>query len=141
MEGRLLNSTTVYLKWKPPPAPSLNGELQGYKVEVRSNNTDNKVDVVNVGTAPTLLLGNLTSGVSYSVRVAAATRAGIGPFSPPAMLRLDPVSQIVDSHQQRSGKFCCAVFSYTTNIFNFVGPSVLICAMGISLLKPGLWRF
>lgn len=101
MEARLLNSTAVYLKWKPPPAPSLNGELRGYKIEVRSNTTDSKTDILTVGTTPTLLLGNLTSGISYSVRVAATTRAGIGPFSPAAMLRLDPVSQIVDSHQQR----------------------------------------
>lgn len=101
MEARLLNSTAVYLKWKPPSAPSLNGELQGYKIEVRSNNSDSKTDIVAVGTTPTLLLGNLTSGISYSVRVAATTRAGIGPFSPPAVLRLDPVSQIIDSHQQR----------------------------------------
>lgn len=101
MEARLLNSTAVYLKWKPPSSPSLNGELQGYKVEVRSNNSDSKTDILTVGTTPTLLLGNLTSGVSYSVRVAATTRAGIGPFSPPAVLRLDPISQVIDSHQQR----------------------------------------
>lgn len=101
MEARLLNSTAVYLKWKPPPPQTLNGELQGYRIEVRSNNTDTKTDIVTVGTAPTLLLGNLTSGVSYSVRVAATTRAGVGPFSLPAVLRLDPVTQVVDSHQQR----------------------------------------
>lgn len=101
MEARLLNSTAVYLKWKPPPAPSLNGELQGYRIEVRSNNSDSKTDILTVGTTPTLLLGNLTSGVSYSVRVAATTRAGVGPFSPPAVLRLDPVSQVVDNHHQR----------------------------------------
>lgn len=101
MEARLVNSSTVYLKWKPPPAETLNGELNGFKIEIRANNSDNPTDVVSVGTTPTLLLGNLTSGVSYSIRVAAATRAGVGPFSVPATLRLDPVSQIVDNHQQR----------------------------------------
>lgn len=119
MEARLLNLTAVYLKWRPPPGPSLNGELQGYKVEVISNNTDSKTDVISVGTAPTLLLGNLTSGVSYSVRVAATTRAGVGPFSSPAVLRLDPVSQIVDSHQQRSDGFYKVIFQGNLDFFVF----------------------
>lgn len=107
MEALLLNSTAVYLKWKSPPAIALNGELQGYRVEVKANKSDSPLDTVTVGAAPTLLLGNLTAGVSYSVRVAATTRAGIGPFSIPAMLRLDPASRISDQHHQR----------YTINCF------------------------
>ncbi|KAF5269632.1 hypothetical protein FQR65_LT05971, partial [Abscondita terminalis] len=101
MEALLLNSTTVYLKWKGPPTASLNGDLQGYKVEVKANKSDAPLDSVTVGVNPTLLLGNLSTGVTYHVRVAATTRAGFGPFSVPAMLRLDPASRISDHHSQR----------------------------------------
>lgn len=101
MEALLLNATAVYLKWKPPPPLSLNGELQGYKVEVRANGSDGQLDTVNVGLSPTLLLGNLTAGITYTVRVAASTRAGLGPFSSFATLRLDPASSVVDNNSQR----------------------------------------
>lgn len=101
MEALLLNSTSVYLKWKSPTLPSLNGELQGYKIEIRSNYSENKISALTVGVSPSLLLGNLTAGVTYNIRVAAITRAGIGPFSPPATLRLDPASRVISHSNQR----------------------------------------
>lgn len=101
MEALLLNATAVYLKWKPPPPLTLNGDLHGYKVEVRANGSDSQLDSVGVGVSPTLLLGNLTAGITYTVRVAAATRAGVGPFSAFATLRLDPTSRVVDNNSQR----------------------------------------
>ncbi|XP_031355084.1 roundabout homolog 1-like [Photinus pyralis] len=101
MEALLLNSTAVYLKWRCPPLASLNGELQGYRVEVKANRSESQVETVTVGGTPTLLLGNLTTGITYHVRVAATTRAGVGPFSVPAMLRLDPASRVSDQHQQK----------------------------------------
>lgn len=48
------------------------------------------------GGMPTLLLANLSAGVTYSVSVAAATKMGIGPFSAPAVLRLDPRTKKLD---------------------------------------------
>ncbi|XP_065157877.1 roundabout homolog 1-like isoform X1 [Atheta coriaria] len=98
MEAILLNASAVNLRWKSPPMATLNGELQGYKVEVHSNGTETS-SIATVGTAPTLLLGNLTSGVSYNIRVAALTRAGLGPYSLPATLRLDPANAL-DHHQR-----------------------------------------
>ncbi|KAJ8953602.1 hypothetical protein NQ318_003026 [Aromia moschata] len=89
MEALLLNSTTVFLKWKAPPSVSLNGDLEGYKVEIKTNGS-NSPETINVGKTPSLLLGNLSSGISYFVRVAASTKAGLGPFNPAATLRLDP---------------------------------------------------
>lgn len=47
---------------------------------------------VNAGT-PSLLLTNLSSGITYTVEVAAATRAGLGPYTDPATLRLDTASR------------------------------------------------
>ncbi|CAH0564810.1 unnamed protein product [Brassicogethes aeneus] len=100
MEARLLNSTAVHLKWKSPLPVSLNGELQGFKVEVKTNNSET-LEAISVGPTPSLLLTNLTSGISYFVRVAASTRAGLGPFSPAATLRLDPASRTADNNNQR----------------------------------------
>lgn len=99
MEAKLLNSTAVYLKWQPPPSASLNGDLLGFKVEITPNNSISKPNLVKVGPTPTLLLGNLTAGIPYNVRVAAETRAGTGPFSSPAVLRLDPLIQAMDNNQ------------------------------------------
>ncbi|VEN62788.1 unnamed protein product, partial [Callosobruchus maculatus] len=95
MEALLLNSTTVFLKWRPP-AHSLNGELQGYRVEVRTNGTD-VARGVNVNKIPNLMLNNLTAGVSYYVKVAAMTKAGVGPYNAEATLRLEPASRVIDN--------------------------------------------
>lgn len=52
---------------------------------------------------PTLLLANLTEGVTYTVSVAAGNRAGLGPYSSPATLRLDPITKRLD--QSASHRF------------------------------------
>ena len=44
---------------------------------------------------PSLLVTNLTDGVTYKVTVSAATRAGIGPPSDPMPLRLDTTSRVL----------------------------------------------
>lgn len=66
---------------------------------------------IDAGT-PTLLLANLTEGVTYTVSVAAANTAGIGPYSAPATLRLDPITKRLD--QSTSHRFVndfTAIFS------------------------------
>ncbi|XP_058450921.1 roundabout homolog 2-like [Malaya genurostris] len=106
MEALLLNSSAVYLKWKSPPANSINGILQTYHVivrglDVRSNFTKILSNVTIDASSPNLLLANLTEGVTYTVSIAAATTAGMGPFSSPATLRLDPVTKQLDQTSHR----------------------------------------
>lgn len=107
MKALLLNSTAVFLKWQPPPLAVQNGVLRNYQVVVyREGNGPSAapVHLTNVtvdSSTPTLLLTNLTAGVGYLVRVAAATRVGLGPFSAPAKLRLDPASKILDQQNYR----------------------------------------
>lgn len=97
MEATLLNSTAVHLKWKAPPAHNHNGVIRSYVVVVEGTGINN----VTVSTSsPSLLLTNLTAGVTYTVRTAAATRVGPGPFSAPATLRLDPASRLLLRDQQ-----------------------------------------
>uniref|UniRef100_A0A182Q5Y2 Roundabout n=1 Tax=Anopheles farauti TaxID=69004 RepID=A0A182Q5Y2_9DIPT len=106
MEALLLNSSAVYLKWKPPPATAQNGVLRTYNiivrgVDIRSNYSKVLSNVTIEATSSTLLLANLTEGVTYTVSIAAATSAGMGPFSNPATLRLDPITKQLDQTSHR----------------------------------------
>lgn len=124
MEALLLNSSAVYLKWKPPPIESHHGEfekktfswflhvlhrsidncvgiLKNYHIIVRGLDTRmnySKIltNVTIEAQSPTLLLANLTEGVTYTVSVAAANDAGVGPFSSPSVLSIDPITKSLD---------------------------------------------
>ncbi|XP_046680537.1 roundabout homolog 2-like isoform X2 [Homalodisca vitripennis] len=106
MEAVLLNSSAVYLKWKPPPQYAHNGILRSYQVVVRGGEGGKGMVLsnvtVNAGT-PSLLLTNLTAGVVYTVQAAAVTRLGAGPYSSPATLRLDPSSRLLNNPRQPVG--------------------------------------
>ncbi|XP_055601197.1 roundabout homolog 1-like [Uranotaenia lowii] len=106
MEALLLNSSAVYLKWKPPPSKAINGILRTYHIlvrglDLRSNYTKILSNVTINATTPNLMLANLTEGVTYTVSIAAATSAGLGPFSNPATLRLDPITKQLDQSSHR----------------------------------------
>ncbi|XP_039438297.1 roundabout homolog 1-like [Culex pipiens pallens] len=106
MEALLLNSSAVYLKWKAPPIGSINGILRTYHVlvrgvDLRSNYSKLLSNVTIDASSPNLLLANLTEGVTYTVSMAAATELGMGPFSNPATLRLDPVTKQLDQSSVR----------------------------------------
>lgn len=105
MEAVLLNNTAVYLKWKSPPNGTVNGKLLSYQVVVKGFDSYNMSHILTnmtvSGLLPTLLLANLSAGVTYSVSVAAATKYGVGPFSTPAILRLDPHTKRLDQGYTR----------------------------------------
>jgi roundabout, axon guidance receptor 2 len=100
MEATLMNTSAVYLKWQAPPADSINGALRNYHVIVRGFDMYNLSRVLTNmtvdGDSPKLMLANLTAGVTYSVSVAASTKMGYGPYSSPAILRLDPSTNKLD---------------------------------------------
>lgn len=118
MEALLLNSSAVFLKWKPPPPNTHNGILRSYQVIVRGNGLTNSNSVVGAekgngsriltnmtvsASTPSLLLTNLTTGVTYVVQALASTRAGHGPPSVPFTLRLDHSSRLLfrDQHHRQ----------------------------------------
>lgn len=105
MEALLLNSTAVYLKWQPPSEESINGILLNYQIIIRGFDSFNISKILaNMSVeaaSPSLMLANLTSGVTYSVSIAAATRIGIGAYSKPAVLRLDPHTNKLDQEYTR----------------------------------------
>ncbi|XP_055687324.1 protein sax-3-like [Lutzomyia longipalpis] len=101
IEAILLNATAVYLKWHAPSNDTINGILLSYQIIVRGFDSHNLSKILTNITidakTPSLLLANLSAGVTYSVSVSAGTGAGFGPFSPPAILRLDPHSRRLDN--------------------------------------------
>lgn len=107
LEAKLLNSSTVYVKWKVPPLKSHNGEIKFYNVIVRGVNIYENISKVltNItidATSSSIMLANLTEGVTYTVSVAAINRIGIGPYDTPTFLRLDPITKRLDtSHTYR----------------------------------------
>uniref|UniRef100_A0A1I8PI08 Roundabout n=1 Tax=Stomoxys calcitrans TaxID=35570 RepID=A0A1I8PI08_STOCA len=106
MEAIQFNRTSVFLKWQPPyPNKTRNGILTNYNVIVKGLDGHNTTRIYKNMTidasSPTLLLANLTTGVTYYIAVAAATRVGVGPFSKPAVLRMDPRTQSLDTGYTR----------------------------------------
>ncbi|XP_055386223.1 roundabout homolog 2-like [Condylostylus longicornis] len=102
LEALLLNTSAVFLKWKPPNLQSQNGLLLYYNIIVRGvdfylNISKILTNVTINAKSPTLVLANLTEGVTYTVSIAAGNKAGIGPYSFPAELRLDPVTKTLKS--------------------------------------------
>lgn len=82
---------------------SVAGVLVSYQIIVRgfegggSNVSRVLTNMTVESHTPSILLANLTAGVRYSVSVAAGTGLGFGPFSEPAVLRLDPHTHTLDS--------------------------------------------
>jgi len=102
MEAKLLNTSTVYVKWKAPAAKHHNGVLKSYNVIVRGVNVYENVSKVltNItidSSSSSIMLANLTEGVTYTVSVAAVNRIGLGPYSKEAILRLDPITKKLDT--------------------------------------------
>jgi roundabout, axon guidance receptor 2 len=102
MEAKLLNSSTVYVKWKAPSAKFHNGILKSYNVIVRGVNVYENISTVltNItidASSSSIMLANLTEGVTYTVSVAAINKIGYGPYNTPAILRLDPITKRLDT--------------------------------------------
>lgn len=102
MEAMLLNSSAVYVKWRAPSMDAQNGVLKNYLIVVRGINTvENTSKILTNVTidalTSSLMLANLTEGVTYTVSVAATNTAGVGPFSKPAILRIDPITRRLDT--------------------------------------------
>jgi roundabout, axon guidance receptor 2 len=102
LEAKLLNTSTVFVKWRAPAVKSHNGVLKTFSVIVRGVNIYENVSKVltNItidSTSSSIMLANLTEGVTYTVSVAAVTNAGSGPYGAPIIMRLDPMTKKLDT--------------------------------------------
>ncbi|CAN9499931.1 unnamed protein product [Ophioblennius macclurei] len=85
------NDSFLVIRWKPPPEDKINGVLQGYDVIVRYGTQERKVHSYTTMASVALQEFNTT----YSVEVAACTRAGSGMISPRVWLFVPPDESIV----------------------------------------------
>ena len=94
------SSRSVMLTWERPPLEEENGLLVCYRViviETQIHYMDNGTEITgmetylnriyNVSEGHTQLIDGLHPDYNYTVRIAAATEAGIGPFSDPVTVR------------------------------------------------------
>ncbi|XP_058055241.1 roundabout homolog 2-like [Anopheles bellator] len=97
IQAGMLNLTAGWVRWGPPAREHQHGELVGYKIQVKSGNNASKLlaQMTLNATTTSVMLNNLTTGASYTVRVAMFNRLGMGPFSKPLYLVMDPAFVIV----------------------------------------------
>ncbi|XP_013192359.1 roundabout homolog 2 [Amyelois transitella] len=89
----VINATSAWIRWEPPPANTWNGELTGYLIEIRVTGSTGGRVVGQMSLGPrtrAAAASSLRSGGRYSARAAAVTRKGHGPFSTPAHIHMVP---------------------------------------------------
>ncbi|XP_023247283.1 roundabout homolog 1-like, partial [Copidosoma floridanum] len=87
----MINSTSAFVRWSPPPKNNHNGQLVGYKIQIKSNNSNKILGQMSLNTSTTsVIINSLVSGGLYTARVAGLTSIGPGPFSNPTILNMDP---------------------------------------------------
>ncbi|KAL0881768.1 hypothetical protein ABMA27_001552 [Loxostege sticticalis] len=89
----VINATSAWIRWDPPPVHTWNGELSGYLIEVRvgGGNGGRVVGQMSLGARTrAAAASSLRAGGRYSARAAAVTKRGHGPFSTPAHIHMVP---------------------------------------------------
>ncbi|XP_011502527.1 PREDICTED: roundabout homolog 2-like [Ceratosolen solmsi marchali] len=93
----MINSTSAFVRWAPPPKSQLNGQLIGYKIQIKSNSSNKILGQMSLNASTTsVIINSLNSGGIYTARVAGLTHIGSGPFSIPTLLNMD----LEQLHQQ-----------------------------------------
>ncbi|KAK3513555.1 hypothetical protein QTP70_016488 [Hemibagrus guttatus] len=86
----MLNGTELLISWAEPDG-KINGELQGYKIEYSTPNTQQVV--LDIGMATELNVNMSVPLSNITFRVLAYTRAGHGPWTPNHTLPLVPIGR------------------------------------------------
>lgn len=89
----VINATSAWIRWEPPPVRTWNGELTGYLIEIRvSGSTGGRVvgQMSLNSRTRAAAASSLRAGGRYTARAAAVTRRGHGPFSAPALIHMLP---------------------------------------------------
>ncbi|CAG4945155.1 unnamed protein product [Colias eurytheme] len=92
--GGVINATSAWIRWEPPPADTWNGELTGYLIEIRvgTGTVGRVVGQMSLGARTrAAAASSLRPGGRYSARAAAVNRRGHGPFSVPALIHMLPM--------------------------------------------------
>ncbi|KAH0625838.1 hypothetical protein JD844_034149 [Phrynosoma platyrhinos] len=85
-------STAILVSWRPPPAESQNGVLEGYSIRYRALDSEDMElrEVNNIPpTTNQILLESLEKWTEYRITLVAYTVVGPGPESSPVIVRTD----------------------------------------------------
>ncbi|RNA19724.1 roundabout -like protein [Brachionus plicatilis] len=86
---QLVNSHSLSIKWRAPPAHTLNGIVTGYRVQcAAANHTAHTLNLNTNATTRAILLANLITDVNYCVKVAAYNKVGTGPYTSVECVRM-----------------------------------------------------
>ncbi|XP_032515892.2 protein sax-3-like isoform X1 [Danaus plexippus] len=78
----VINATSAWIRWEPPPVHTWNGELTGYLIEIRSGGTGGRVvGQMSLGPRTRAAAASSLRAGQYSARAAATTRKGHGTYS------------------------------------------------------------
>ncbi|CAH0751918.1 unnamed protein product [Diatraea saccharalis] len=89
----VINATSAWIRWEPPPAITWNGEITGYLIEIRVSGSGGGRIVGQMSLGPrtrAAAASSLRAGGRYSARAAAVTKRGRGPFSLPVQIHMLP---------------------------------------------------
>ena len=84
VQVKILESSSVFITWKPIPENSRNGIIKGYYIEYYPED-ENKTAVLTANLTnenfASFNLKSLRKFTTYTIKMAAYTKAGIGPLS------------------------------------------------------------
>uniref|UniRef100_A0A915HN40 Roundabout n=1 Tax=Romanomermis culicivorax TaxID=13658 RepID=A0A915HN40_ROMCU len=80
VQVRMMNRTTLRISWRPPSVDGINGILKGYQILIFGNETRFNRNVTTSERAASVTLFHLVPEMTYHVKVAAYTSAGVGKF-------------------------------------------------------------
>ena len=103
LHADMINSTSAVLKWSPPPPQHRNGVLLGYQIHVKGNGSTFHSNLTLNATTTQYVLTNLSLNQEYSLRAVAFTKIGLGPFSPPSAMVMDPSHLKLDLAENGKG--------------------------------------
>ena len=86
---------SLEIHWDPPIPEDRNGNIIGYEYNITEQNGWNDVDTVDSSTVK--VFTKLTPYTNYTVRIAAMTLAGTGPYSEPIVARAKEASKCIVS--------------------------------------------
>ena len=135
LSAKALNSTCALLTWAPPSEETQNGQLLGYNLEILENRTLLYANLTLDVSLNSIVLYNLSLTSFYSIRAAAFTAVGTGPYSAPLSLNVESALQSVANgdegniHQQPSA------YRTVNELWFFVFAALIFTILVIILVK------
>ena len=75
------SSTSVIIRWEPPPVEDRNGQITGYKIKYRNKNKKGLLVETTPANVRHYELENMDRMSAYQMKIAAMTINGTGPFT------------------------------------------------------------